>query len=119
MWHSRCYPWVNWPSNSFFLLPIDPFCTNFYLYSWNLLTSAVRSFSSFKLDSTSCCLIIYILLSRAAPVLTEALCLLRPSFSVTSYRPKSTLILHFSWLASFYNMGSNKSTVNSPESIGL
>lgn len=101
------------------LLPTDPVCANFYFHSWNLLISAVRSFSDFRLDSTFYCLRIYILLSRVAHVLTEALCSLRPSFSVTSYQPKSTLILCFSWLASPCNMGSDKSTVNSSESIGL
>lgn len=73
------------PSPSFLLT--DPFYASSYLCRWNLRKSTCRGFSDFRLDSTFCCLRIYILLPRVANFLPKVLCLLRCLSSVTSYQP--------------------------------
>lgn len=71
------------PSPPFLLT--DPFYASSYLRRWNLCKSTCRGFSDFRLDSTFCCLRIYILLPRVANFLPKVLCLLRCLLSVTSY----------------------------------
>lgn len=84
----RYGPQVSLPNESFSLLPTDwPFYASFYLSRWNLFKSAFGGFADFRLDSAFYCLRTYILLPRVANFLPEALCLLRPLLSVTSYQP--------------------------------
>lgn len=105
----RIHPWVNLPSVSFSLLPTTSlFCQ--LLSSWNLLTSAFRGFPDLKLDSTFYYLRIYIL-SKVANFLLKALCLQRPSLSVTSYQPKSALVPGFSWPATSCAIGRKRNAV--------